>query len=167
MVEQKKEEQVSKRTSRLPIIVGIVVVLIVSLVGVYLFVRRGLPAEVGKETSVSGVSEEITVEKGNQLPDDFPADFPIYPGSDILSSWSAEGNGTQGQAIVWQTADPEDKVSDYFKEKLESSGWKISSSFEAEGSRTITFEKGETTGFIGITAGEEGKTAIAVTVGIR
>lgn len=171
VAEERKEELTSKRTSRLPIIVGIVIVLLVSLVGgVYLFGRRGLPVEVEKEKlNVSGVSKEgeFSIGKGGQLPDNFPADFPIYPGSDILSSWSADGNGTQGQAIVWQTADSEEKVSDYFKKELESSGWKISSSFEAEGSRTITFEKAETTGFVGITAGEEGKTAIAVTVGIR
>lgn len=63
---------------------------------------------------------------GNTIPDTFPKDFPIYPGSAVTTSLSGEQNNEQGNAfwLTLTTKDSEDKVTSFYKDNLETNGWK-------------------------------------------
>lgn len=102
-----------------------------------------------------------------ELPEDFPESFPVYKNASLENSWTAQGNTTKGISVVWMTDDSVADVNKFYQESLESNSWQIVSEYEAEGSNTISFEKEGTSGFIGITRGEEGKTLISVTMGIE
>jgi hypothetical protein len=101
------------------------------------------------------------------LPVNFPPDFPIYEDSTLDASWTSRGELREGISVVWVTEDSPREVSDFYKKRLPEFGWTINSSFETQGSYTISFEKETSDGFIGITTGEGGLTQISVTLGIE
>src|SRR3989344_5477390 len=103
----------------------------------------------------------------NSLPQNFPQDFPVYPDASIKTSWTTQGELKEGISVLWESEDTPLKVADYYKKKLGEFGWSVGSSFESEGSYTISFEKETGEGFMGITRGEGGLTQISVTVGVE
>lgn len=110
---------------------------------------------------------EFSFQEGGKLPDGFPSDFPVLPGAKITSSWTSSDDNSKGISVVWETSDAPTKVADYYKTNIESKGWKVTASFSSEGTTTYSFEKGTTNGFVGIAEGEEGKTNISVTIGVK
>lgn len=109
---------------------------------------------------------EFLVEE-KKLPESFPKDFPVYPVSDLINSWTASGNETKGLSVVWETQDSVSQVSKFYKEELPNAKWTISSSYQLDDSSTFSFEKENISGFVGVTKGKEGRTAISVTIGVR
>ena len=69
-------------------------------------------------------------------------------------------------SVVWETGDSADAVSAFYKTDLVSNGWKVTATFEQEGSMTTSFEKEGWGGFMGITS-SEGKTTISATIGVK
>ena len=71
----------------------------------------------------SGMTQ--TLAEGKQsVPKDFQ--LPLYPGATATGSVSAEGESEeQAKFVILSTADPIDKVSDYYQEELKKSGWSI------------------------------------------
>lgn len=153
---------------------GLIVLVIVVLLIVGLFLTRKVGEGVLSQVLSRLTKESVKVETNgdsisseNSLPEGFPEDFPIYAEVKIVSSFKATQGETDGTSVIWETEDDATKVAGYYKEELAKKGWKIISTFEAEGSTTVTFEKGEVSGFLGITKGEGGKTAISVTLGVK
>ena len=102
------------------------------------------------------------------LPENFPSDFPIYEEAVLTDSWSAEGSGSQGLSVVWGANDKPEKIYEFYKLKLKSGGWNTITVSESEGSYTLSFEKADLNGFMGITKDTEAsKTIISVTIGLR
>jgi hypothetical protein len=112
-------------------------------------------------------SQEVTPTPSSSLPANFPPDFPIYPGSELKTSWTVEGDIKEGISILWESQDSPIMVADYYKLMLPQHGWYQESSFESEGTYTISFSRAGAEGFIGITQAEGGLTQISVTVGVE
>lgn len=181
---EKKEEK-TKGKKKLLIILGVVigVLVVLSLLASLFFKKIGEKAielflsqktggnvqieDQGKKVSYTSDEGSFSAQEGGSLPDQFPSDFPVYPGATIANSWSASGNDTQGVSVVWETDASIKDVSDFYNEKLSTGGWKVSGTFANDSSTTISFEKDTTNGFVGITKGEDGKTAISVSLGVK
>ena len=190
IVEEKKEEvkeEVGERSakgSKLPLILVVVAAV---LVGVYLLGRvitkkageflagrvlsgvTGGNVKVGKDggkVTFENSDGKVSFEEGGKLPQGFPSDFPVYPGAKVASSFTANTDGKDGMSVVWETGDSADKVSAFYKTSLVSNGWKVTATFESEGSMTNSFKKEGWAGFMGI-ASSEGKTTISATIGVK
>lgn len=129
-----------------------------------------------KETTVvSGVEDrqedtESVVLNAQEigLPENFPSDFPIYEDAVLTDSWSVEGSGSQGLSVVWGANGKPEKIYEFYKLNLKSRDWNTNTVSEYEGSYTLSFEKADLNGFMGITKDTgAGKTIISVTIGIR
>lgn len=107
-----------------------------------------------------------TRENEQNLPESFPEGFPVYTDAFIDSSWSTDSGNISGTSVVWVTDDRPSQIFDYYKRELALAGFSYDT-VEADESYTLSFEKQEISGFVGITEGEEGRTVISVTVGIR
>jgi hypothetical protein len=123
-----------------------------------------------------GGSVKIKTDKGEmeigategKLPDGFPSQFPIYSGAQIKSSMktsNSEVKGKTGFMVAMQTSDDITKVADYYKSKLKSSGYEISSTTEiGNGPVSLGVKKGaENIGNVLIMA-EGGKTNITISI---
>lgn len=122
----------------------------------------------GKNITVKTDKGDVTINSGGSLPSDFPKDFPIYPGAKLTGSFSAKGtNGenSKGLSVVWETNDDAAKIGSFYRSALASAGYTISTEYSQSNSTTLTFEKGDVSGFLGVTKGNDGKTAISVTMG--
>jgi hypothetical protein len=105
--------------------------------------------------------------KETTLPEIFPNDFPQYPEAVITSSWAATNSLTDGFSVVWETNDDPVEVKAYYLNNLVKNNWQIKEPTPGDSDSIITFQKGQTSGFIGITKGTGNKTVISVTMGIE
>jgi len=103
----------------------------------------------------------------NSLPETFPQDFPLYPGTTFINAWEATGNQTQGHSALWESTDSPDKITAFFESQLTQNEWQITASNKEENFATISFQKEKTSGFVGIARDGEGKTMITVTLGVK
>lgn len=119
----------------------------------------------GKKVTYSGEGGEFSLDlQTDKLPEGFPADFPVYPGAKLTSTWSAKDNNGQGTSVVWESSDTVGKISEFYKTDLEAKGWKVNATFTQTDSATYSFEKDKFNGFVGITKKDD-KSVISVTLG--
>jgi hypothetical protein len=187
MKEEKKDNKAttSKKTNKaIPIIIVIVLILVVlgvvgkifyrkiaeKLAGAYVsnLISKGTGGKVqvddgGKKITYSGEGGDLSFQEGGNLPAGFPSDFPIYPGSKTISSWSATGE-SKGISVMWESTDSADKVASYYKTELPKAGYKLTSTFEQAESKAYSFEKGTVKVLLGITSADN-KVTISVTIG--
>jgi hypothetical protein len=76
-----------------------------------------------------------------QIPENFPADAPRYPGAAAKSA-SLDASVKEANVIL-ETADKMDKVEAWYKDEAVKAGWKSVKSFNASLIRTLGFEKDE------------------------
>ncbi|MFQ5640348.1 MAG: hypothetical protein ACE5IR_20405 [bacterium] len=115
------------------------------------------------EITVKGGGEEVHLsldESGVDLPDDFPSDAPVYPGSTVFTSATSE----YGYTVALQTHTPLKEVTDFYKKKLKEKGWKIvlNSSLGQDGSM-LQASKDQRSQYITFTQ-QAGTTTISMTV---
>lgn len=185
--EKKEKEKTKKPFPKILIILAILGVVVISLVIFFRIVGQSLVNKLGstflsrflvkdgqvkvsdggKKISYSGKEGEFSFETEGKLPEGFPSDFPLYPGAKISSSWNASSEESKGYSLILETEAKPGEVDKYYKEELVKKGWKITSQFTDQESFTYTFEKGSLNGLVGIAVGEEGKTAISVTIGAK
>ena len=81
----------------------------------------------GKDVDVdlSGASgtvktDEGTVQfgEGTQVPADWPADVPVYPGATVQAAMTMESGGVPGHTLSLMTNDPVNKVAEFYRGKL-------------------------------------------------
>lgn len=175
---EKETKPKSKQTLPLIILAAIIVAILVgrfvyqrakgSILGTFLSKTTGESVDIdqeGEKVSIKSEEGEISFQEGGELPENFPKDFPIYPGAKLAGSWTASSEETEGVSLIWETSDSINKVTDYYKEKLTELGWESSFTSETEDSMTLMFEKDDTSGFVGITT-EDSKTVISLTLGL-
>ncbi|MEK7112780.1 MAG: hypothetical protein AAB875_05645 [Patescibacteria group bacterium] len=119
----------------------------------------------GEKANPNSEDKNFSISAGETLPEGFPSDFPLYPEAKIVSSFTANGGGTSGVSVVWESQDSLEKIIAFYKAELPKGEWKIVSSFDREGSSTISFEKDNISGFLGIAKGEKELSIISVTIG--
>lgn len=181
----KEEKKKSKANRKLLIILGVVVGLLIvgsagallfykqigeKIVEVFLSQKTGGNVQIqddGKKVSYTSDQGDFSLTEGGELPSEFPSDFPIYDNATIKNSWSATGQETQGVSVVWETDASVKEVADFYNQKLPESNWKITDTFSDDSSTTISFEKENVSGFVGITTGEDNKTTISVSLGVK
>lgn len=120
----------------------------------------------GKKITVNGKQGQFSYSAEGQLPNGFPSDFPIYPGAKLSSSWTTGGEDGKGISVVWETSDSADQVMNFYKNKLSAASWKIDNEFTQEQMQTLSFEKDNVSGFVGL-AKTDAKLTISVTLGFK
>jgi hypothetical protein len=101
-----------------------------------------------------------------KLPDSFPKDFPIYPGSTVVSAISGNQVGQgNGFYIIFSTKDASSTVLSYYKSHFKTNGWAIDSTTEMGGISSLGVSKGKQEGTLVVSVDSgKGETGIAVTL---
>jgi len=118
------------------------------------------------QQAVEKISEESkgTIKEGTSLPQNFPSDFPLYPGAKVENSLTGQQLGKEGFMVTLTSSDDWQKVSSFYKTNLPKKGWQVTASYESGDGGVITFSKGVTKGAVTI-AEKEGKTTIGIALG--
>lgn len=59
------------------------------------------------------------------MPDGFPTDFPIYPGSRLTQAGKFSSKGSTNWGMEWQTLDGTTKVQSFFVARLDQRDWTL------------------------------------------
>lgn len=162
---QDSTPKATKPDSKSPMMIVVIVIVIVVLV--VLGILSGIAGSVGRmfgtkiaEKSIESASggqakvnisgKDVTVQtkegtysSGTTLPSDWPQDVPVYAGAKVEYSGSSNGkDGRNGYAAVLTSADPSDKVVEFYKKELAAKGWVVTGTQQASGISVITAEKG-------------------------
>lgn len=150
------------------IIGGIVVLL---LLGWFLTRGFGAVSGVGVDQNIDGSTtysnEEGSVTVGTQsMPENWPSDAPQnFTGATITFSGSSNPQtGQPGAAVSYTARASAQSVIDYYKQKLEGSGWKIEATANAGGAVVLSATKDART--FGVWAADSGNGMVTVTAGI-
>jgi hypothetical protein len=101
---------------------------------------------------------------GDDLPDSFPDDFPIYDGADLQSAIQGEQDGIEGIVATWTTGDDVDDVRAFYDEQFDGDPWSTTTEGTAGGTAYWTVEN--STGKVGYVAVSDGDdVTIMATVG--
>ena len=97
-----------------------------------------------------------------KIPDGFPKDVPVYPGSEVSDATVA------GAAVLirLRTGDDFEKVVAFYREKLAEEGWSLTPEREFSGGRVLPVEKEGRKGAAQISREADG-TAIFVAIGVN
>ncbi len=160
------------------------------VLGVIVFVGAGFLAKKAIETGGGKLAEKIieqglgkdvdaNIDKDNfeikgkdgsfstskKLPDNFPSDVPVYPGSQVESSLKATGNDQVSESVTvsLSTSDSYEKVVNFYKSQLPTNGWNVTATYEAGDSFTTTGEKGNRSLYVTV-GGQEGKITIVLSI---
>jgi len=76
------------------------------------------------------------------IPDNFPEELPIYPGSQPAQGKQAELHGVEQSAVQLLTVDPPEMVFDFYMKKLEADGWKLTNPREIGPGGAVTASNG-------------------------
>lgn len=121
--------------------------------------------EKGKMTFTDTETGQTVSVGSQQLPVDFPKDFPVYPGAAVAGSVSGmkQGEGS-GHLVTFTTKDSLEKVIKYYTDELTKQGWKTTASFNTEKMQTWAVSKGTQEGSLSVSS-EEDTTTILATLG--
>ncbi len=104
---------------------------------------------------------EAEIQSGkNELPDDFPDDFPIYKGAKVTNSSKMSTDKGTSYYVTLEVKGSVDKVADYYKEELVDAGYTISSTMETNGNVMYTLQND---GIVQV-VDQDGKTMVQVTL---
>lgn len=122
----------------------------------------------GDSVTITGSEGEEITHEAESLPDDWPADVPVYEGAEVEASTSVSmGQGTQMSATL-VTEDPVADVFAWYKAEAESGGWTIESeaSMQAEGATTalLALKKGDMEVTITVNEADNGSSNIVTVV---
>lgn len=102
---------------------------------------------------------------GKNLPDNFPEDFPIYPGSSITSSFENKGVTKLGQSVTWETEGKSTDVLEYLQSELDKNEWNVD--VNKDNPNIVNFSKVNTQGFLIVTVLPEGKVSITAALSLK
>lgn len=188
-----KTEKTEKKGKNPLVFVGIGCLVLLVLLGVagtiamrFFAKRVGLGLLQGAIENRTGVKTNLSdIEKGKltltdqktgaqvdigsgKIPDNFPKDFPIYPGAKVTSVLSGSQQGqSNGFWVTLTTSDGLDKVATYYKDSLKTNGWTETATYSAGETTTQTVTKGKLSGTVSVTkaSGNSGETDIVIVLG--
>ena len=121
---------------------------------------RATVSQSGKVTVESKDGKmQVSGEGGLALPDDFPKDVPVYPGSTVTMSMAAK----DGTHVTLKSADPASKVVAFYKEKLKENGWEIETTMNTEEMSMVSGKKEKRT-VMAMTNRDSGGSIVSLTV---
>lgn len=102
-----------------------------------------------------------------KIPDNFPKDFPIYPGAEVTGSLSgAQAGSKDGFWLTLSSKDAFDKVNGFYTTALKANGWTAeSSTIYIKDTTAETVTKGTWTGTLTVTADSTKGTQIVIVLG--
>jgi hypothetical protein len=111
--------------------------------------------------------ESINIGTG-KLPENFPSDFPVYPGATVESSLTGNQTGSaNGIWVTFTSPDKMEKIADFYKTQLKNKGWTQTGTMDVGTVVTYTVEKGNLEGTVAINSENKDKTGILVTLGTK
>jgi hypothetical protein len=97
---------------------------------------------------------EVTLSE--DLPGEFPDDFPIYEGADLQGSTRAEQDGIDGIVATWTSGDDFDDVTAFYADEFEGGPWISSTQGSAGGSTYWSVEHDDgKVGYVTVSGGED------------
>ncbi len=192
MAEKKAEQKAEKKSTNPLVFVGIGCLVLIVIVGVVssvvmkFFAKRiGTGLLQGAIENRTGVKTNLQdLEKGKmtftdtktgaqvdigggKVPDNFPKDFPLYPGAKVTSSLSGAQSGkSNGFWLTLSTADSVDAVTTYYKSQLASKSWTVQQTYTTGDTMTETITKGMWSGSLAVTKSSSDKeTQIVIILG--
>jgi hypothetical protein len=117
----------------------------------------------GQAFTITGAEGELefNVTEADELPADWPAAFPEYPGSTIESVQSINMQEIQQQIVTLHTADTIKQVLDFYADAAQKAGYTQEMRFVSDDGGQIGFVKGVHR-LIAIAAAEEDMTAVTL-----
>ncbi len=118
----------------------------------------------GKNVTVK-TADGSTVVSGEavKLPEDFPKDVPVYPGSKIVSAVSAAQSGTSGHMVTFQSSDAPGKIAAFYKSKF--STWQVKMEMSSGGGKVLLLQSADEKRSITVVANPaDGQTTVTLTV---
>ena len=109
----------------------------------------------GSEKTIDlGDGNKVTI--GDDLPDSFPDDFPIYDGADLQNAVEGEQEGIRGVVATWTTGDDFDDVKSFYARELSDGPWKSTGDGTSSGSAfwTIENDSGGQVGYVTLVDGD-------------
>ncbi|CAN5289706.1 hypothetical protein BH10PAT1_BH10PAT1_2260 [soil metagenome] len=101
----------------------------------------------------------------NKIPDGFPKDFPVYPGSTVTSSLSGSQTGQEnGYWLTLTTNDSAEKVTAYYETNFEKEGWKTQTTNTPGNGTSWAVSKDTLSGYVTVTTASN-QTSILVVLG--
>ena len=100
----------------------------------------------------TGMAEDASA----SVPDTFPEELPLYPGSAPAQGRGVDIEGVPMAALQLLTMDPPNTVYDFYREKLETSGWEIEDREDFKGKNAISFSNGSCKGSMLVTPTDDG-----------
>jgi hypothetical protein len=118
------------------------------------------PLESGEATTPAEKSEDAAA----SIPEEFPNEIPIYPGSVPAQGRGAVSDGVPMAAVQLQSSDTPEEVYDIYKEKLSRKGWTIEKRADHEGKNVVSATNGECTATVlaAPSEDEDGSTSIFI-----
>lgn len=96
------------------------------------------------------------------VPDNFPSDIPVYPGSQPAQGKGVDLDGSAQSAVQLLTNDAYPEVHKFYSEQLQAKGWTVSEESENEAAATISATKDNCKTHILVTPVEGGGSDIFV-----
>lgn len=116
------------------IVVGVLIVLgiLATLAAGFLFKKAGESLfEAATDSQVEVTDDGVNVETDGgsfssqaELPDEFPAEVPLFEPADITASTSQQREDSAHYRVTFNTDESPDEVTDFYEEELDSDGWK-------------------------------------------
>ena len=95
---------------------------------------------------------------GMPYPSEFSNEIDIYPDASVKQTMKVPGS----TMAVLECAGKVAEIFDYYKNKLESNGWKIVNEFKSEGDSALVGEKSGRTFMVGIGPDPSGKVMVSL-----
>lgn len=117
--------------------------------------------------TTAGGGPSVVIGKGAKVPDDFPKDIPVYPGSEIQMSSADPAN--HSFVVQATTADPIDKVGGFYQKEMKAQGWTEAQVVSQTGEvamQMLSYEKADASAVIMVTV-MDGKTSLSITTGMQ
>ena len=114
------------------------------------------------ETSmtIKGADGTATLRSGAEVPVSLPDGFSLYPGAKVVTNTVVKQPDGQGTMVMFETADPGDKVIAHFREQAKKAGFDIQLEMNTNGTQMIGGERkdGSTLSVTASPGGEAGTT---------
>ena len=159
------------------VVLGVIVVLLVLVGGCQMIARKAgeMITEKMIENASDGkakvdvkdgsmtvtTSEGTFTTNGGKMPDGWPEDVPVYPGSSVQFSGTSAMEAGGGMGLVLMSEDAPASVVTFYKTKLAAEGWATGTTMEGQGSTILIMTKGAKALSLTVT-GAEGGTSITM-----
>lgn len=155
-----------QQTSKNVIVAGVAIIITAILFFVGLIFLNPDQRNIQTFSNVSDEEISKSNETQGELPQFFPDDFPVYENASLQNNWTTQSEKVTGVSVAWETSDLPTQVFNFYFTELQSRGYTVEVLSQTSNSYTLSLEKDNVSGFVGITLAES-KTVISVTVGIK